>query len=85
MIDIVLHAFALSLPALVAIDKGRMGFAFIFFLIAMMPIWAQFLFFGSGESPLVLLILKWVIWCFGFFYSFKIKSGHQKCNEIQRT
>ena len=36
MIDIVKHAFALSLPVLVAIDKGRMGFAFIFFLIAMM-------------------------------------------------
>jgi hypothetical protein len=36
MTDIVIHAFALPLPVLVAIDKGRMDFAFIFFLIVMM-------------------------------------------------
>lgn len=85
MIDIVIHAFVFSLPVLVAIDKGRMGFAFIFFLISMMPIWAQFFFFSSSESPPVLLILKWVIWFFGFFYSIKIKTRYQKCNEAQRA
>ena len=78
MIDFVIHAFALSLPALVAIDKGRMGFAFVFFLIAMMPIWVQFFFFGSGESPLVFLIIRWVIWFFGFVFSIKIKSERLK-------
>ena len=68
MIDIVIHAFALSFPVLVAIDKGRIFFAFIFFLITMMLIWAQYFLFVSGESPLVLLILKWVIWFSGFVY-----------------
>jgi hypothetical protein len=81
MIDIVIQAFAISLPALVAIDKGRMGFAFIFFLIAITPTYLGSIFFGAGEYPLVFIILKWFFWFLSFVLSIKIKNAKHGFNE----
>jgi hypothetical protein len=77
MIDIAIQAFVLSLPVLVAIDKGRMIFAFILFLIMMTPIWGQFIFFELGEYVLTLFIVKWVSWISCCIFSFKIKGRPQ--------
>lgn len=85
MIDLVLQAFVLSLPCLVAIDKGRMGIALLLFLITMMTICVQFILFGYGEYFWIILIVKWVFWFLGCVLVIKIQSNYQNFNLTPRN
>ena len=59
MIDVAIQAFVLSLPVLVAIDKGWMGFAFVLLMVVMILVGIGFVFYGPGNSNRVIFVIKW--------------------------
>jgi hypothetical protein len=66
MIDVVFAAIILSLPVMIAFDKGRLKISILIFLIVFAPIGFHIIFGAPQGIEWVLLLFKIISWLIAF-------------------
>lgn len=62
MIDVAIQAFIISLPVLIALDKGRLIFSLMLFVVVMAPIGVEVSFYAPEKSDWALFMAKLFCW-----------------------
>lgn len=79
MADVILTAIILSLPSMIALDKGKLKTATLIFLLVFTPI-AFHIFFGATEDfEWAQLLFKVIFWLVGF----KLALNCKRVNGIE--